>query len=155
MLSEKTISKIRGLGLDANGYLTVCAIVQEAIDESRPAKQTTSLALTIPADWPADYQEQFWRTYPNRKSKKEAMKALDKVAFGGKIKWADLIAGIERYISSRDVQRGFVKHPATWLNGECWKDQEQTTPLPVERPKSFLEAALDFDDGTGSYQNGH
>src|SRR5579859_980653 len=124
MLSERTLSKIRSLGLDANGYLTVCTIVQEAIDDSRPAtKQTTALALTLPADWPADYQEVFWKKYPAKKSKKEAMKAIDKVAFAGKTKWLDLIIGLDAYIISREVQRGFVKHPATWLNKECWKDE--------------------------------
>lgn len=143
MLSEKTLSRVRGLGLDANGYMTVCDIVQQAIDESRPSKQTSCLALTLPADWPPDYQEQFWAKYPNPKSKKVAMKALDKVAFCGKFRWGDLIAGLERYICSRDVQRGYVKHPSTWLNGECWKDQEQRTPLPVGRSKSFFDVAAE------------
>lgn len=141
MLSEKTLSKIRGLGLDASGYLSVCTIVQEAIDDARPAKQETSLALTIPADWPADYQEQFWRIYPNKKAKTEAMKALDKVAFAGKISWEGLKSAIERYKLSREVQRGFCKHPATWLNKGCWKDEEQSTPAPVERPASFFDVA--------------
>jgi hypothetical protein len=140
MLSEKTLSKIRGLGLGVHGYLSVCAIVQEAIDESRPAKQTTCFALILPGDWPADYRELFWEKYPNKKSKKEAMKALDKVAYSGRTRWTDLIGAVKRYIVSRDVQRGFVKHPATWLNAECWKDQEQTTPWLVERPKSFIDA---------------
>ena len=106
-------------------------------------------------DWPADYADKFWSLYPNKKSKAHAMKALDKIAKAGKTRFVDLIAGVERYILSRDVQRGFVKHPATWLNGECWNDQEQTTPIPVERPKSFLEAAMDFDDGTGTDHGQH
>ena len=143
MLSEKTLSRIRGLCLGAHEYLTICEIVQQAIDENRPSKQTSCLAFTLPADWPADYQEQFWDKYPNPKSKKIAMKALDKVAFCGKTHWDDLINGLELYIYSREVQKGFVKHPATWLNGECWKDQEQTTPLPVERPKSFFDIAAE------------
>lgn len=155
MLSERTLSKIRGLGLDANGYLTVCTIVQEAIDESRPAKQTTSLALTIPSDWPADYQEQFWKKYPNKKSKKDAMKLLDKVAFAGKTRWGDLIAGLERYILSRDVQRGFIKHPSTWLHGECWKDEEPAAPARVEQRTSFERATdlLSGVYGAGSHQD--
>jgi len=137
MLSERTLSRIRGLGLDANGYMTACEIVQEAIDASHPKKQ--ALALQIPADWPADYREQFWRKYPNKKDKHEALKALDKVAFAGKTRWADLIAGIERYILSRGVQRGFVKMPATFLNKGSWKDEEQTTPVPRNGPASFFE----------------
>ncbi len=93
--------------------------------------------LQIPADWPSDYQSQFWKAYPNKKAKAFAMKALDKVAFAGKTAWADLMAGLERYISSRDVKRGYVKHPATWLNGGCWMDEQG--PTPPDRPLGFFE----------------
>lgn len=99
-------------------------------------------ALQIPGDWPADYREQFMAKYPRRTKKKDGLKALDKVAFAGRTKWADLIAAIERYILSPDVQRGYVMHPATWINAECWKDEEQTTPHPIER-----KGAVGFFDG--------
>lgn len=156
MLSEKTLSKIRGLGLNAQGYLSVCVIVQEAIDENRPSKQTTSVALTVPADWPGDYFEQFYSKYPNKKDPKAARKALDKVAFAGKTRWAELIAGLERYILSDDVQRGFVKHPTTFLNKGSWMNKEQTTPKRVERPKSFFEVAAESHEranGAGTDQS--
>lgn len=140
MLNERTLSRIRSLGLDANGYMTVCEIAQEAIDLSHPKKK--SLALQIPGDWPPDYRDQFWDAYPNRKDKHDAMKALDKVAFAGRTKWADLINGIEQYKLSRDVQRGFIKMPATFLNKGSWKNEEQTTPTQVER-----KGAVSFFDG--------
>ena len=111
------------------------------IAECAAASQNQTLTLQIPSDWPMDYQVQFWRAYPNRKDKHDAMKAIDKVAFSGKVRWADLINGIERYKLSRDVQRGFVKMPATFLNKGSWKDEEQTTPQRVERPSFFDVAA--------------
>lgn len=88
-----------------------------------PTAKGRAVAKTIPADWPADYRERFWGRYPNRKAKAHAMRALDKVAFAGKTAWADLWVGLERYINSETVKRGFAKHPATWVNAECWKDE--------------------------------
>jgi len=112
------------------------------------------IAATGLSDWPADYQSQFWNRYPNKKAKALAVKALDKVAKAGKTRWVDLINGLERYIYSYEVQKGFVKHPATWINGGCWQDQEQTTPLPVEKPKSFFEVASDLmSAGNGERTN--
>lgn len=99
----------------------------------------------IPADWPADYQVQFWKAYPNKKAKAFAMKALDKVAFAGKTKWADLISGLDRYILTDEVRRGFVKHPATWLNGGCWMD-EPTPNGTKGRSLSFFEIAAGRGD---------
>src|ERR1700730_13043868 len=99
------------------------------------------MQLQIPADWPADYQVQFWKAYPNKKAKIHAMKALDKVAFAGKTKWADLIFGLERYMLSNEVQRGYVKHPATWINGGCWMDETSPNGTNGSGPGFFEIAA--------------
>src|SRR5271156_2828592 len=112
------------------------------------------IAATGLSDWPADYREQFWTKYPNRKDKTAAMKALDKIAKAGKTRWADLINGVERYILSDDVQRGYVKMPATFLNKGSWMNEEQSTPKRVERPNSFFDAASDMSNGTGTDQGG-
>lgn len=32
------------------------------------------------------------------------------------------MAGLENYKRSPDVDRGYVRNPATWLNGEAWAD---------------------------------
>lgn len=95
---------------------------------------------TIPADWPADYQDQFWAQYLNKKAKGSALKALDKIAHCGKTRWADLMAGLERYNLSRDVQRGYVLKPLKWLNGECWTDQDGPRPKDG-RNLTFFEIA--------------
>ena len=144
MLSENIISKVRALNLDLMTEQAVINIVEEAVAIAAPV--STALALQIPADWPADYQDRFWAKYPNKKSKARAMKSLDKIAFSGKVRWSNLIAAIDRYILSPKVVRGFVMEPATWLNGECWKDEEQSSPRPIER-KSFFDEAADLLGG--------
>lgn len=125
---------------------------EQNTDEQSTARETR---LVTAADWPADYADVFWSRYPNKKSKGHALKALEKIASAGKTRFSDLIAGLERYINSRDVQRGFVKHPATWLNGQCWKDEEQSSPLPVERPKSFFEVASEAYENANGARTGN
>lgn len=122
MLPKTITDRISALMLNPRDHAAVCQIVSEAMVVAA-TKKGTALAKVIPADWPTDYCEQFWALYPNRKAKAHAMKALDKVAFAGKTAWVNLVRGLERYISSETVKRGFAKHPATWLNAECWKDE--------------------------------
>ena len=138
MLSEKSLSRIRELKLSPHDFLVVCTIVHDAMIESAGPKQTKLVALEIPADWPADYQIQFWAAYPNKTAKPRAMKALDKVAFGGKTRWNDLMAGLERYIISPKVISGYVKGPEKWIHDEGWNDQ------PIDGPRrnlTFFEIA--------------
>jgi len=152
-MDQGILDRIHALNLDPFTETAVCEIVQEAIDGA--AGPSAEVALQIPGDWPANYPDIFWLRYPNKKAKPRALKALDKVAFSGKTRWADLISGLNRYISSREVRSGFVKHPATWINDEGWKDQEQSTPPPVERTKSFFEVAsesFERSNGPGSDQ---
>lgn len=107
--------------------------------------QETSTALTIPGDWPADYQKQFWDRYPNKVNKKDALKKLDKVARAGKTKWADLMSGLERYIICDKVQNGFIMGPDRWVLGEHWNDQYGSEPAGGRRvQRSAHEIAADL-----------
>jgi|HubBroStandDraft_1064217.scaffolds.fasta_scaffold329345_1 hypothetical protein len=114
----------------------------EAISAALRGNNSAAKALQVPADWPPDYQARFWSGYPNKKGKLAAHKALEKVAKSGKTRWDDLMTALERYKMSRDVQRGFIKHPATWLNQGCWTDEEG----PPQRNNSagFFEVLADM-----------
>ena len=90
------------------------------------ADQLTFFAPQIPmypSDWPEDYQSQFWSEYPLKISKRSAMRALDK-AKDRDVRWAELINGVRRYVRwlAEPHWRPSPKHPATWLNGDCWED---------------------------------
>lgn len=70
--------------------------------------------------------DEFWDRYPKKIAKGAARRAWDKAvaAAGGT---QAVIDGAARYaIEARRLEPRFVKHPATWLNGECWTDQ----PMP-------------------------
>lgn len=74
-------------------------------------------------DWPRDYQEQFWETYPRRIAKKAACKALDKIKKASEVPFEVLLSAVRVYaksVAKKDMQ--FIAHPATWLNAGRWDD---------------------------------
>lgn len=157
-LSSRTLGRIESLvtvaKMSATEHKMLLKIVEDAVNEAVPAAMQGEM-MVIPSDWPEDYFDQFYSRYPNKKAPDRARKALDKIAASGKTRFADLISGLERYILfDEDVRRGFVQHPATWLNGGCWKNQEQTTPRRVERKSSF-DVAADLLSGSYGQGTGH
>jgi hypothetical protein len=71
--------------------------------------------------------DEFWRVYPRKVARGAAAKAYGRVLRKGQASEAELLAGAHRYASERAGQeQKFTKHPANWLDGECWRDE----PLP-------------------------
>jgi hypothetical protein len=69
----------------------------------------------------------FWAAYPRRISKGAA-----RTAFAKAIKKTTLEVMLEALKAYRlhKPEKIDFKHPATWLNGECWDDEwEQKSPL--------------------------
>ncbi|MET4034945.1 MULTISPECIES: helix-turn-helix domain-containing protein [unclassified Bradyrhizobium] len=65
----------------------------------------------------------FWSAYPKRVAKAQAEKAFA-AAIKRSADPAAMIDGAKRYAAERAGQDPkFTKHPATWLNGECWLDE--------------------------------
>lgn len=66
---------------------------------------------------------EFWAAYPKRVARAAAEKAFARAVAGGASP-ASIIAGARRYAVDREGQDPkWTKHPATWLNGECWTDE--------------------------------
>ena len=66
--------------------------------------------------------EEFWKAYPKKKAKHDAMKAFEKVT----VPLETLLQALEQQKKSTDWQKEngqFIPHPATWLNGKRWEDQ--------------------------------
>lgn len=85
---------------------------------------------------PADTAEfeAFWQAYPKKADKGHARTAFAKaLAAVGDVQV--LIAGAEAYRNSPARSERFTKNAATWLNGECWADEQ---PAPVEVPGGRL-----------------
>ncbi len=84
----------------------------------------------------------FWAAYPRRISKGAARTAFDKAL--KKTTPETMLAAIKAYVSHKPEKIDF-KHPATWLNQECWDDEWSAKPLFGSAPmgrKEYLEAEL-------------
>lgn len=66
--------------------------------------------------------EDFWKAYPRKVSKADAVKAYAKA-----IKTADpatILAGVKRFAeAAKNTETRFIVHPARWLGGERWADE--------------------------------
>lgn len=68
--------------------------------------------------------DQFWKAYPNKKAKPQALKAYAKAL--EKTDHATLVAAVHAQRGWRTWIDGFVPHPATWLNAERWADEPES-----------------------------
>jgi hypothetical protein len=77
-------------------------------------------------DWPKNYRDVFWATYPKRCGKAAAMKKLEAIAKAGKVPWVTFTAGVGAYVKHvAGTEDRFIKHPVTWLNQGCWDDEHK------------------------------
>lgn len=81
--------------------------------------------------------ESFWKSYPRRVAKGAARKAFDKAI--KKTTLESMLKAITEYVAKKPEKIDF-KHPATWLNGECWDDEWEPAQARVQRP-AFAQSA--------------
>ncbi|MDW9444834.1 DUF1376 domain-containing protein [Sinorhizobium meliloti] len=75
-----------------------------------------------------EFDRDFWPVYPRKVGKGQAIKAYR--AARKRASAEEITFGAKRYASDRSGQDpSFTKHPATWLNGQCWLDE----PVPQQR----------------------
>ena len=89
----------------------------------KPSTESNSAERSFKEDF-----EDWYQHYPRRVARGAAEKALAKALRGGATLEA-LIEGTKRYaaqVAGKEAQ--YIKHPATWLNGQCWLDEPD--PLP-------------------------
>lgn len=86
-----------------------------------------------------DLFDEFWKVYPAKKGKIAARKAWVKAC---KHAAADvIIAGAMVYRTDARVLSGYIKDPATWLNGGHWDDETTNTPEKVGTSRPALPAS--------------
>ena len=79
--------------------------------------------------------ELFWKDVKNKVGVGHARKAFNKLPE----EWKNKPVELQRlYNEHFEVKQKFSKHPATWLNGECYLDNVVTEPSPEEQ-KEFQE----------------
>lgn len=101
--------------------------------------------------------DQFWKAYPNKKAKPQALKAYAKAL--EKTDHATLVAAVHAQRGWRTWIDGFVPHPATWLNAERWTDEPDANAGQAShakpsgngsKPRSMAQIMLDGRAARGS-----
>ncbi|NIL20066.1 helix-turn-helix domain-containing protein [Pseudomonas sp. AN3A02] len=81
--------------------------------------------------------EVFWKLYPNKKSKKDARKAWDKLKPSADLRLT-LMTALGNHRLSRDWTKDdgqYVPMASTWLNGERWTDE--LVPASAAKASAF------------------
>lgn len=101
--------------------------------------------------------DDFWKAYPNKKAKPQALKAYAKAL--EKTDHATLVAAVHAQRGWRNWIDGYVPHPATWLNAERWTDEPDANAGQAShakpsgngsKPRSMAQIMLDGRAARGS-----
>ena len=91
--------------------------------------------------------EKWWDEVPRKISKDDAFRKFNTILAGNIATFDELMEGIKRYTEhckATQTEERFIKHPSTWLNQGCWKDEyTEKKPLDwLDEPKK--EHSLDW-----------
>ena len=78
----------------------------------------------------SDYFDEFWKAYPRKVAKPNALKSWNKIKPS-----QDLLSKIIQAIKDQKLSETdpkFIPHPATWLNAARWEDELETTKPAIE-----------------------
>lgn len=87
----------------------------------------STVSNSVERSFKEDFQD-WYEHYPRRVARGAAEKALAKAMRDGATLEA-LIEGTKRYaaqVEGKEAQ--YIKHPSTWLNGQCWLDEQDPPP---------------------------
>ena len=110
----------------------------EGTIQSNHTRGTRSLSSSSDDDGLFD---QFWDIYPRKIGKGTARAAFKKAL--RKTDFQTMLSGAEKYAAAREGQdKNYTAHPATWLNGERWSDEDP--PTSPSKPGTMRDREIDF-----------
>jgi hypothetical protein len=77
--------------------------------------------VNAPRDQPGFLQ--FWAAYPKKQAKVDARKAWNQIRPTAAL-LATILSSVEEWKSSKQWREGIIPHPATWLRGKRWEDED-------------------------------
>ena len=90
----------------------------------------------------ADEFNQFWEVYPKKELKKKSQEIWQRKKLDGSLKV--ILDFIERAKNTDRWQKGYIKQPPVFLNGECWNDdlsayndKKQSNILKASNPNKY------------------
>lgn len=87
-----------------------------------------------PSKGAGDGFDEFWKAYPKKVAKTQALKAWSKLKPNAELQQVILNA-LERQKQSVQWQKDngqFIPYPATWLNGRRWEDVQEQVLQPAQ-----------------------
>jgi uncharacterized protein YdaU (DUF1376 family) len=96
---------------------------------SEPNKIATNKPITNNKEY-IDRFDDFWKHYPRKVSKPNALKAWIKIKPDDELTKTIISAISKQNLSTREEQ--FIPHPASWLNGKRWEDEGKVTSTPSQ-----------------------
>lgn len=101
-------------------------------DNNNICSPTASECVKPSNDLIKDFEE-WYALYPRKVGRGQAVKAFKSAR--NKTTQAELMAGLKRFlVAARDTEKNYIPHPATWLNGERWADEDnKTNPQVVKK----------------------
>lgn len=103
--------------------------------------------------------EDFYALYPRKEAKQNALKAYQKAV--KQVSHETIIEGVSKYkqqIEAKQIEKQYIKQPATWLNGGCWDDEyTSTTTSTIQNTNAYedlLEKIKSVMDKDGSFMHG-
>jgi hypothetical protein len=63
----------------------------------------------------------FWERWPKKEAKGAGQRAWMKIP---RAEYPGIMVGLERWLLSEQWKRGVIPHPATWLSGKRWQDED-------------------------------
>lgn len=115
-------------------------------EEPPPPRQTeASGASTSSTEF-----EGWYAVYPRKVGRRQAEKTYRKARHG--VSAERLLAGAKAYAAlcrAKETEPQYIAHPATWLNGQRWTDEDlqevSADPDPVDR-RAFQRAVREWED---------
>ena len=102
--------------------------------------------------------EDFYALYPRKEAKQNALKAYQKAL--KQVSHKTIIEGVSKYkqqIEAKQIEKQYIKQPATWLNAGCWDDEygfATSTTASTDDYDALLAKIKSVMDENGNFKHG-
>lgn len=120
--------------------------------QSLPSAPDPKLSSSVKPKMPKITVQEIYAAYPKKLGKEDAFRAIKKSMIEKDGEY--LLEAVRAYaVATKNTERRFIKHPATWFNAGCYDDDraEWNPPAPKSRAElsgKFVEKPLDQKDYT-------
>lgn len=131
LFDQVTLTQSEGVNLTSSDG-SDCPVLHTEITTKTTSETSTGASVD-----PMEGFDQFWKLYPNKKSKKDARKAWEKLKPSAELRLT-LMTALGCHRLSRDWTKDdgqYVPMASTWLNGERWTDE--LVPASAAKASAF------------------